>query len=198
MGIGVVSLGVHRHEVGDLVLTPRGSVNARAFARLFRTRVEATAIDVDDRQSRNDRGLGRRLLVLELVHPPIPILLQLLADFVGDPPHLPAADGDFRFVSERFRGVVEGSAARGGAEDLTKDRRREVVRVEPQARAQREKNPGDMPGNDRGVRRTRWSRREPEWFLTPCRGGRLGHIEDTAGNRRGFSTGFSESPRWPL
>ena len=135
MGIGVVGLGVHRHEVGDLVLTPRGIVNARALARLFRAGVKSAPVDEYGRQSGDDRGLGHRLLVLELVYPLIPLLLQLLADFVGDPPHLPAADGDFGLISERFRGVVEGSASRGGAEDLTKDRRREVVRVEPQARA---------------------------------------------------------------
>ena len=140
MGIGVVSSVFIVTRLATLS-TPRGIVNARAFARLFRTCVETTAIDVYNRQSRNDRGLGRRLLVLELVHPPIPILLQLLADFVGDPPHLTAADVDFSFVSERFRGVVKGSTSRGGAEDLTKDRRREVVRVEPQARRRGKKMP---------------------------------------------------------
>jgi hypothetical protein len=60
------------------------------------------------------------------------------------------------------------------------------------------KKPGDMPGSDRGVRRTQLSRREPEGFLTPFPGDRLGHIEGTPGNRQGISTGSRESPRWPL
>ena len=45
--------------------------------------------------------------------------------------------------------------------DLTQDRRRAIVRIEPQAGAQRGKNPGGKPGIGRWVPRSRWSRRGP-------------------------------------
>ena len=167
MGIGVVAPGAHRHEVGDLVLAPRGVADAGALARRFRTRVHPAAVDAHDREPGDDRRLGLRLLGPERVDPLISRLPQLLADFVGDPSHLPAADLNFGLIGERFRGGVERSASGGGADDLTKNRRRKAVRVEPQARAEREKNPGGRPGNDRRVHRTRSSRREPERSSAP-------------------------------
>ena len=106
MGIMVVALGAHRHEVGDLVLTPRGIVDAGTLAGLFGAGLEPTTVDGHDRQPRGDRYLGRCLLVPEILDPPIPIVPQLFAHFVGDPPHLPLADGDFGLIGEGFRGGV--------------------------------------------------------------------------------------------
>jgi len=89
---------------------------------------------------------------LELLDPPIPIVLQFRAQPMGDPPHLPLTDGDLGLIGEGFRSAVEGTAADGGADDLTKNRRRKIVRVEPQTGAERGKNLGDRPSNDRRVR----------------------------------------------
>ena len=72
MGILVVALGAHREQVGDLVLTPRGVVDAGALAGLLGAGLESTTVDEHGRQPGDDRYLGRRLLVLELLDPPIP------------------------------------------------------------------------------------------------------------------------------
>jgi hypothetical protein len=135
MGIGVVALGAHRHEVGDLVLAPGGFADAGALARLFRAGVKSAPVNEHGRQPGDDRYLGYRLLVLERVYPLISRLPQLRADLVGDPSRLPAADLNFGLIGERFRGGVERATSDGGADDLTKNRRRKVVRVESQARA---------------------------------------------------------------
>jgi len=127
MGILIVAVGAHRHEVSDLVLTPRGVMDARTLRRIFGAGVEPTAVDGHDRQTGDDLCFGRRLLVLEILNPPIPILSHLLAHFVGDPSGLPAADVDFSLISEGFHGGGERSASGSGADDLTNDRRREAV-----------------------------------------------------------------------
>ena len=135
MGILVVTLGAHRHEVGDLVFAPGGVVDAGALPRLFGAGAEPTAIDEHGRQPGHERRLGRRPSVAGLLGPPIAIVQELAADLVGDPPRLPAADVDFGLIGERFRSSVERSASYGSADDLTTNRRRKVVRVESQARA---------------------------------------------------------------
>ncbi len=185
VGILVVALGAHREQVGNLVLTPRRVVDAGTLAGFLGTGLKSTPVDEHDRQPGDDRCLGRRLLVLEILDPSIPIVLQFLAHLVGDPPHLPATDGDLGLIGEGFRGVFERAASRSGADDLTQDRWREVVRVELQIRAEREKNPGDKLGNDRRVRRTGSSRRAPEWFLTRYSRDNPAHTRDKAGDHRG-------------
>jgi hypothetical protein len=76
----------------------------------------------------------RAFSVLEILDPLIPIAPQLLPHFVGNPSYLPLADLDLGLIGEGFRGSREGSAADGGADNLTKDRWRDIVRVEPQTR----------------------------------------------------------------
>ncbi|MBV8229874.1 MAG: hypothetical protein JO329_07820, partial [Planctomycetaceae bacterium] len=68
------------HEIGDLVLTPRGVVNTGALARLFRARVHPTAIDGHDRQPGDDRYLGPRLVVPQLLDLSIALVPQFRAD----------------------------------------------------------------------------------------------------------------------
>ena len=196
MGVVVVALGAHRHEVGDLVLAPRGIVDAGTLAGLIGAGLEPSTVDGDDRQPRGDRHFVRAFPVLEILDPLIPIVPQLLPHFVGDPSHLPLADVDLGLVGERLRGGGEGSAADGGADDLTKDRWRDIVRVEPQTRAEREKNPGDTSGNDRPVRRSGWSRHEPEWFAGPWSEDTPAYTRDRAGDRRGAGADCGGPPRW--
>jgi hypothetical protein len=64
------------------------------------------------------------------------------------------------------------------------------VRVEPQTRAEREKNPGGRPGSGRPVRRTKRSRRGPGWFAVSCPRDRPANTRDKAGGRRVGRTGF--------
>ena len=159
--------GHHRYEVGDLVFTPSGSADAGTLTDLLGPGAKSPTVDRDDRQPRGNRRLGHYWQVPRILDSLIAIALQLPAHFVGDPPNLPLADVNLSLVGERLRGSSEGGAADGGAGDLTKDRRRDIVRVEPQTRAQRGKNPGDRSGNGTRVRRTGWSRREPEWSAAP-------------------------------
>ena len=155
MGIVVVALGAHRHQVGDLVLAPRGVVDAGTLAGLFGAGVEPTAVDEHGRQPGDDRRPRASPAGSGTPRPADPDRARSCSptSWAIRPTCRPLI-GDFGLIGERFRGGVEGSTAGGGTDDLTKDRRREVVRVEPQARAEREKNPGDRPGNDRWVRRT--------------------------------------------
>lgn len=88
MGIRVVRLGAHRQETRDLVLTPGRTMGAGALPQLFRTGVDPPAIDGHNGQSRDDRNLWHRLLVLERLDLLIPLVPQLLADFMGDAPDL--------------------------------------------------------------------------------------------------------------
>ena len=69
MGILVVALGAHREQVGDLVLTPRGVVDAGTLAGFLGAGLESTTVDEHGRQTGDDRYLGRRLLVLEILDP---------------------------------------------------------------------------------------------------------------------------------
>ena len=111
----VVALRAHREQVGDLVLTPRGVVDAGPLAGFLGAGLQSTTVDEHGRQTGDDRYLRRRLLVLVILDPSIPNVLQFRAQPVTDPPHLPATDGDLGLIREGFRSAVEGTAARGGA-----------------------------------------------------------------------------------
>ena len=74
MGILVVALGAHRQQVGDLVLAPRGVVDAGTLARFLGAGLKPTTVDEHDRQPGDDRYLGLSPAVLEILDPSIPIV----------------------------------------------------------------------------------------------------------------------------
>ena len=78
---------------------------------------------------------------------------QFLADLMGNPPGLTTADGHFGQIGQTVGRLLERTGAPRGPDDLPQHGRREVVRAEPQGRAEREKNPGGRPGNGPSVRR---------------------------------------------
>jgi hypothetical protein len=123
VGIVVAALGAHRQKAGDFVLAPRAVADARALAGFIGAGLEPSAIDAHDRKPGGHGRLGRRAVVLELINQLLPGALQLRTDFMSDSPHLSATDGDLGQIGQRFRGIIEGTAPGGCANDLTKDRR---------------------------------------------------------------------------
>ncbi len=130
MWVRDVPLGANRDKVGNIVLPPRAVADAGTPAGFLGAGLQSTTIAFHDGQSGPQRRFGLRLLVLEILDPPIAIVPKFPAHLVRDPPDLPSTDAHIG-VGERFRGLVEGRGAHGGADDFTKDRGREVVRVEP-------------------------------------------------------------------
>ena len=140
LGVGIVVLARagHRHQVGELVLAPGGIMDPAAL--ILGPGLQAAPIDLDHGQLGSDGHLGAepvglKRLDLLLARPP-----QFLADLMGNPPGLTTADGHFGQIGQTVGRLLERTGAPRGPDDLPQHGRREVVRVEPQGRAEREKN----------------------------------------------------------
>lgn len=71
------------------------------------TDLEATAVDLDDRQGRPGFDSRRKLIGLEVGDLLIALVLKLLAGLVGDAVELSAADGQLGQFGQGLGGVAE-------------------------------------------------------------------------------------------
>jgi hypothetical protein len=85
----IVALGAHRHQVGDLILTPRRIVNTRALG--LGSSLKPAPIDRDGGQLGSNGRPGSQSMVFEVFDLLISALPQLLTDFMGYPSYLTAA-----------------------------------------------------------------------------------------------------------
>ena len=114
VGVLVVALGAHGHQVGDLVLTPCGLVHAGPLAGLLGADLEPAAVETHDRQPRGKFPLRPRLPLLIRLDPLVPSRLQFGPDPLDDSPQLPTADVNLGQIGERLGGRGEGAIAASG------------------------------------------------------------------------------------